>query len=218
MSPSPSTPPTVLLVHGFGFGPALWDGMRSALGGLSSVALDLGFLRSGAAPPPIPAEVHVAVGHSLGLLWLLHERPCRWRALVGINAFTRFTRADDFPEGVPVRQVQRLGERLAAAPARAHAEFLALCGAPLPAQPAELVPEALRRGLEALCAWDVRDQQADVTLALQAREDRIVSEAHSRASFAAERLAWARSGGHVLPLSHAAWCAWRIRNVYEAVR
>ena len=119
---------------------------------------------------------------------------------------------------MPQRQVERLGERLATAPARAHADFLALCGAPVPARPPALEPAALRAGLQQLCTWDVRGQHADVTLALQAREDRIVSEAHSRASFAAERLVWGRGGGHALPLTHAAWCAWHVRNVYKAVR
>ena len=98
LAQSPASP-TVLLVHGFGFGPDVWDGVRSELGGLPTVALDLGFLRSDTPSPPVPDEVHVAVGHSLGLLWLLHERPCRWRALGGINAFTRFTRA---PVGLTV--------------------------------------------------------------------------------------------------------------------
>src|ERR1700735_2932938 len=95
--------PVLLLVHGWGFDAGFWDPVQERLGVDAVVAWDLGFFGAPSRPPLPEGRPVVAVGHSFGLLWLLHHRPVAWRALVSVNGFACFTRRKDFPEGMVPR-------------------------------------------------------------------------------------------------------------------
>jgi pimeloyl-[acyl-carrier protein] methyl ester esterase len=208
----------VLLVHGWGFDASFWTPLREALGEVETVAWDLGF-RGRPSRPALPeGRTVVAVGHSFGLLWLLHERPLRWQALVSINGFPRFTRAPDFPAGVAPRLVERMISRFATAPEAVYSEFMARCGAPAEAS-GELDLDALRAGLVALAEWDGRDGTGrhGVDLALAGRRDPIAPAGMTLAGFDARPIEW-QDGGHLLPLEAPAWCAGRLRRMISAMR
>jgi pimeloyl-[acyl-carrier protein] methyl ester esterase len=208
--------PVLLLVHGWGFDARFWAPLRAALEGYESVAWDLGFF-GGAARPELPVGRDVvAVGHSFGVLWLLHNRPVAWRALVAVNGFGCFTRREDFPQGQAARPLERMITQLGAAPGEVVAAFRARCGAAA-AVPGVLDQDvldqgALLEGLRGLAQWDERP--AAVDLALCGRADPLVPEAMSGASFPADVTRW-HEGGHLLPVEDPEWCAAQLRAFLE---
>jgi pimeloyl-[acyl-carrier protein] methyl ester esterase len=205
----------LVLVHGWGLTAHFWDGLRAALPQVDALALEAG-ADGGFECPALPPGPLVAVGHSLGSLWLLHARPFAWAGLVCINGFTRFTRAEGFPNGVPPRVLARMRARFTEDPEGGHAEFLRRCGHPHPSLTGLSVP-ALTAGLDALAAWDGRAPLGGPRLALAGRQDPIVPPAMSQEAFEGWPLAWHEEGGHLLPLAHPEWCAAHVRRFLEAL-
>ncbi|MBB5371980.1 alpha/beta fold hydrolase [Acidocella aromatica] len=203
--------PLLLLVHGWGFDASFWDGLRACFTPEDTLAWDLGFFGQPAQPAPPPGRKVLAVGHSLGLLWLLHQRPLGWDGLAGINGFTRFAKAGDFPAGISPRVLERMLSRLATAPAEVVSEFRARqgCTAPLPGMPNA---EALAAGLQALAGWDARPALVDAALCGQ--QDMLVSAAMSKDCFPEDRIIW-HEGGHLLPLDAPDWCASQLYGLLE---
>lgn len=207
--------PHLLLVHGWGFDASFWDPLREALGDdVAVTAWDLGFLGAPnrpALPPDVPV---VAAGHSLGLLWLLKERPVAWKRLVSINGFSRFTRADDLPQGVAPRLLERMIARLGQDAKAVYADFMGRCGVAEPTLES-IDAAALEWGLRALADWDCR-AGAGVDLALAGRADPILPQALTGALFPPSLARW-HDGGHLLPLTDPLWCAQQLRIVMESV-
>ena len=203
--------PLLLLVHGWGFDAGFWTPLRARFAPEDTLAWDLGFFGAPARPAPPPGREVVAVGHSFGLLWLLHERPLPWRGLVGINGFTRFAQGEDFPAGIAPRVLARMQARLAADAAAVAREFRAKLGdtAPLPGSPDAA---ALTAGLEALTGWDERGARVDAALCGEA--DGLVAPAMSAACFTAAARRW-HAGGHLLPQEAPDWCAAQLRDAVE---
>lgn len=211
------------LVHGWGSDDEVWEPLRALLPDMEIETFDLGFFGRPRRPELASHERVVAVGHSLGFLWLLHERPCGWRALISIGGFSRFTRAPDFPEGVEDRILSRMMARLQEEPARVVEEFRERCGCPGHEVPARLDTKRLGEGLGWLSEWDERDALAAErcpVLALFARDDGVVPPALSERVFASRPstlVGRSDRGGHALPVSRPEWCAERIRKFLEAV-
>ena len=199
-----------LFVHGWAMDASLWDAVRGELGARAGSVRDLGYFGppAGARPaaPPLPDAPIIAVGHSLGVMQLLGEPPAGLVGLVAVNGFTRFTRAADHPAGVPARLLDRMMHRLDQDAEATVAAFRARCG--LAGMPlGRLAAPALRQGLALLRDGDHRRAGRDVphVLALAATRDEIVPPALSAACFGS--LLWVETGGHLLPLTHAALCA-----------
>ena len=85
----------LVLVHGWGFDSGVWDPLRALMGNTVTRVHDLGFFGHPAEALPestaITGAPVVAVGHSLGFMWLLHHRPFAWDALVSVCGMPRFT-------------------------------------------------------------------------------------------------------------------------------
>lgn len=141
----------------------------------------------------------VAMGHSLGALWLLHERPFVWDAFVSVNGFARFPQGPDFPEGVPRRQLEAMIARFPRAPQAVAEAFLKRCGA---SPPPVMDRRRMARGLAFLRDWDARAAlgRERRLLALAGTEDPIVPPAMSADTFPPDCLRWVE-GGHLLPES-----------------
>lgn len=193
--------PVLLFVHGWGFDASIWDELRKYFAPEDVLAWDLGFFGMPSRPEPPSGRPVLAIGHSFGLLWLLHERlPCQ--AIVSINGFSCFAQRPDFP-GIAPRPLARMRARVISDAAGTVTNFRALCGitTPLPAKPAT---GKLAEGLDALRNWDERP--APVTAALCGASDGLVSPAMSRACFPGAEIHW-HEGGHMLPLTAPGWCA-----------
>lgn len=210
----------LVLAHGWAFGPALWEPVLRLLPAFRAERADLGFfgprrtaLADGAPP--------LVVAHSLGLAWALANIPRPWAGLVAVNAFARFTRGNDFPNGVPGRVLRRMQERFAQEPGTVVRDFRARCGAPGPLEADEtgrMDAAALGAALDWLARCDERPALAGLAcplLALAGAADPIVPEAMSRDSFAGRALTLVEDGGHLLPLSHAEAVAGCIRALAE---
>lgn len=203
----------LVLVHGWGFDAAFWNPLTARLPECDTLAIDLGFLGAPRCPPRPEADRVVAVGHSSGVLWLLHERPFAWDAMIAINGFPRFVSGDGFSPAVEPRVLERMLSRFDRDPRAVSTEFLKRCGCA--EVPDTLNLPALRTGLEWLRDWDARDsleREAAPVLALAGRADPIVPPAMTQAAFAGRvRLRWYEDGGHLLPLTDPDWCAAEIR-------
>lgn len=62
-----------VLVHGWGFNASLWDPLIARLCDATVTRVDLGFVAGGPCDMPDWPQDAIAVGHSLGVLWLLKE-------------------------------------------------------------------------------------------------------------------------------------------------
>lgn len=200
---------TLVFVHGWAFDAGFWDPVLAELDEKSTATVELGFR---GASPRIPKleEPVVAIGHSLGFLWLLHERPFAWTKLIAVNGFPRFVDGDGFAEGVPASTVEGMISGMERNPSRVVRDFLALCGGA--EAPDDSNPDRLRGGLDWLLRWDGRAVLKDENVhVLAGRSDPIVPAAMTEDGFAGHSVHW-HDGGHLLPLTHPKWCADKIRE------
>lgn len=210
--------PTLLLIHGWGFGPAFWNAFREAMYGVPSVTADLGYFGT----PSLPKEegAVVAVGHSTGALLTLRAPPASCIGLVSINGFDHFVALDD-ADGVPSRIVGRMASRLQTDAIGTVAEFRARCGDHSPV--AEPVVDRLAEHLHLLRTADERRRAVEwplPLLALSGREDPILPAELRKSAFSGARhldRIEHPEGGHLLPVSHPAWCAEQVQRWLAAL-
>lgn len=205
--------PPLWLVHGWGFGPGFWRPLMACLPEWPVYRADLGFFGVASLVPP--CQPYVAVGHSLGFLRLLHDLTgnSHCLGLMGINGFSRFAQGPDFPHGVPPRLIQRMISRLEESPAQVVQEFRQRGGLTAPSDQ-QGQTEVLRQGLHHLLTLDGRRALAGWSpplLVLAARDDLIVPPPLTAAAFPPPHgIYWSDTGGHLLPLTRAAWCGERL--------
>ncbi|MBF0444501.1 MAG: alpha/beta hydrolase [Magnetococcales bacterium] len=210
--------PTLLLVHGWGLGAGVWRPVVQQLGNPPHISLDFGFY--GRKQLEIPDDRPlIAVGHSLGFLWLLqYLATASWggrvEGLVSINGFARFSKADDFPQGVDHCLLRGMKNGLQRDPVKVLNDFRVLGGGPggdFIGEDAKLRVDAmaLAYGLGWLLEWDGRGglaQWQKPFLAIANSDDNIVTPAISRASFTTlldgeGSIKWLDQGGHLGLLS-----------------
>jgi pimeloyl-[acyl-carrier protein] methyl ester esterase len=198
-----------VLVHGWGFHAGIWTDFVSHLDGAEVTLVDLGFVSGGPKGETDWPTDAMAVGHSLGLLWLLRHGRGRFRALVSVQGF------DCFCCHIAPSRVEALKRGLEREPHATLQAFWRSCGASGFALPEALNIARLDEGLDWLMHWDARqakDELACPVLALASRDDAIVPAAMSEAIWQGHFVQWSQDGGHVLPLRHPRWCA---RHVLE---
>ncbi|MBF0183697.1 MAG: alpha/beta hydrolase [Magnetococcales bacterium] len=206
--------PLLLLVHGWGLGPGVWQAMRRLLPSWPCLTVNLGFFSTPQLQIPDDRPL-LAVGHSLGFLWLLRQLPAApWRShclgLLGIAAFSRFARAADFDEGVPPRLLQRMRQRLPEDPAAVLQAFAQQGGMAITPPDKVADPTALLQGLAWLAEWDGRQtlqQWPGLVANLAARDDQVVPPLLSERCFTPAQQHWLQEGGHLLPLTRPEACA-----------
>ncbi|MEM7192422.1 MAG: alpha/beta fold hydrolase [Pseudomonadota bacterium] len=199
-----------VLVHGWGFDASIWTPLIGRLGEAKTRVIDLGF--AGNAPPAdidVRMEPVIAIGHSLGVLWLLKQggRELGGQKLHGLVSIQGFDRYCPHVSRARVMALKRGIDRDASGTMGA---FWRSCGAPDFASLSALNEDRLREGLDWLLEWDARGEKASLdcpVLCLATRDDAIVPPAMSRAVWGDDNLIWRADGGHVLPLKHPDWCA-----------
>lgn len=198
-----------VFVHGWGFHPGVWADVVAQLPEADVSLVDLGFVAGGPASGNDWPDDAIAVGHSLGLLWLLKEGGARFRGLVSVQGFDRFC------PHVPETRVAALKRGLVRDPGGTLKAFWSSCGAPDFADPGALDVARLDEGLDWLMHWDAEEAKKRLecpVLTLAARDDAIVPPAMSEAVWGHNPILWSPDGAHVLPLRHPDWCA---RHVVE---
>ena len=208
-----------VFVHGWGFNAAIWRDLTGHMRTHEVSLVDLGFIAGG--PPAAtewPSDV-IAVGHSLGVLWLLHRAKeagrTPFRGLVSIQGFDRFCPHIPLPRVAGMRRGLRRG---------AYQTLQAFWrgSATPPFAPADaLNVERLDEGLQWLLDWDEREVKAGLArpiLALAARDDAVVPKAMSEAIWGAGNIRWSLEGGHVLPLKQPEWCARHVLDFAHALQ
>ena len=205
------TCPFYVFVHGWGFAADLWEAVRAALPAGDGMAVDLGFFGPTVMPSLPSGRSIVAVGHSFGVLWLLHEKAFRWDGLVSISGFPRFAEGADYAPATPRRVLDRMITRFDTAPLTVLREFRGRCGCEAEAPDPDI--DRLGEALRALRDWDARPAMGAPLLALAGRRDPIVPPAMTEQAFASRpgvALDWNEDGRHLLPLTAPEWCAERI--------
>jgi len=198
-----------VLVHGWGFHAGIFADLISHLDGAETTLIDLGFVSGGPKRDTDWPSDAIAIGHSLGLLWLLEQGRGRFRGLVSIQGF------DCFCCHIAPSRIVALKRGLEREPGGTLQAFWRSCGASGFALPEALNVARLDEGLDWLMHWDaqkVRHELACPALALAARDDAIVPAPMSEAIWEDTGIIWSQDGGHVLPLRHPRWCA---RHVLE---
>jgi pimeloyl-[acyl-carrier protein] methyl ester esterase len=181
--------------------------------------VDLGFIAAGPKAVTTWPRDAIAVGHSFGLLWLLHRageegRPL-FRALVSIQGFDRFC------PHVPPSRVAGMRRGLRRDAYQTVEAFWRGCGTEHFAPPEALNAARLDEGLGWLMEWDETETKAELAcpmLALAARDDAIVPQAMSEAIWRSDTIRWSETGGHVLPLKHPLWCANHVLDFAHALQ
>jgi pimeloyl-[acyl-carrier protein] methyl ester esterase len=197
-----------VLVHGWGFHAGIFADFISHLEGAEVSLVDLGFVAGGPRAASGWPEDAIAVGHSVGLLWLLAQGGGRFRALVSVQGF------DCFCCHVAPSRLAALKHGLERDPGETLQAFWRSCGASGFALPEALNVARLNEGLDWLMTWDARKAREALScpvLALATQDDVIVPPSMSEAIWG-ESINWSPDGGHVLPLKHPDWCA---RHVLE---
>ena len=193
-----------VLVHGWGFDASFWTPLVARLPEADVTLTDLGFL-SGVADEPAdwPADA-IAIGHSLGVLWLLKQGRGRFRGLISMQGLDRYC------PHVPEPRVAALRRGLDRDPGGTLLAFWHSCGASDFADPAALNVPRLREGLDWLVHWDAEAAKKSLrcpVLTLASQDDVIVPAAMSEAIWGKENIVWSPSGGHALPMTRPHWCA-----------
>lgn len=204
----------LVLVHGWGFHAGIWTGLLDHLPDAQVTLIDLGFVGGGPqGATDWPAD-SIAVGHSLGLLWLLRQGRGRFRALVSMQGF------DCFCCHIAPSRVGAMRLGLDKDPAATLESFWRSSGAPHFASPASLHVDRLGEGLDWLLRWDARAIKATLdcpVLALGACDDAIVPASMTASIWPEANTVWSQDGGHVLPLKQPEWCARHILEFAHAL-
>jgi pimeloyl-[acyl-carrier protein] methyl ester esterase len=197
-----------VFVHGWGYHAGLWEDVIALCPELSVSRADLGFVAGGPAGVETWPEDSIAIGHSLGLLWLLQQER-RFRALVSVQGF------DCFCCHVPTGRVEAMRRGLKQNAAATLGNFWRSCGTPDFANPEDLNVDKLDEGLDWLMNWNATGKAAALdcpVLALAARDDPIVPATMSASIWGEKNVTWSDEGGHALPLRRPEWCADRIKE------
>ncbi|MFT8737216.1 MAG: alpha/beta hydrolase [Zymomonas mobilis] len=205
-----------LFVHGWGFDRNFWTSLRRAMGNHEGHSLDFGYF--GQADLDYDwSEPFIAVGHSLGLLWLLNQPLAACSRLVSINGFSRFSADQNWPIGIPKRLTERMQTTLHRDAKKTVSQFYNRLG--FPTDNAERIYDfmALNKGLEWLMTLDNRhisQEMASKISVLASDNDPIVPVSLTEACFPDPiSIQWQKGGGHLLPLTEPDMCARFIRDV-----
>jgi pimeloyl-[acyl-carrier protein] methyl ester esterase len=228
----------LLFLHGWGLDASLWDDVRAALPEYETIAMDRGYF--GSPMTDLPSEPFVAVGHSLGAMLLAgSEGIAGLVAVNGFDRFAgedavpprvvermrkRFAEA-------PVEVLADFRARIGAPPAPKHIEprplaaDLDLLQNPPPEGEGDrpqggggvdhgsTLPAASGGDTPPPCfAWSPSPCRGGFPiLVLHGGDDPLLPEPMRETVFAGAPRETLAEAGHLLPLTHPAWVAERIR-------
>jgi pimeloyl-[acyl-carrier protein] methyl ester esterase len=142
-------------------------------------------------------------------MWLLKHGVRPARGLVSIAGF------DCFYKHVPAEVIPAMLDGLRRDPQAQMRQFWQRIGLGPEGPGGTLDTGTLRGGLQWLGSWDTEEERKSLgapILALASEDDMIVRKPMTEAIWGGGNadLRWLASGGHMLPMTHAEWCAEQI--------
>ena len=213
-------PPRLVFIHGFGFDRTFFAKLGKELSQFQQTHLDLGFFNEksghfGEELKMLKASEggQILVGHSLGFA-LGIERIQDWEGWIAINGFHRFTKSGESDGCVRRGALVKMQRRLQKDAVSCVKDFYREAGLPDDV-PLPCNQHNLREGLNSLASIDTATKLAALDrpgLVLGSEKDWLVPSLHTRslAKYAEGNLAIHPEGGHLLPITHASWCALHI--------
>lgn len=194
----------IVFVHGWGCDASYWDRVANNLPEFSSKRVNLGFVGAGARVSEVE-EPSMFIAHSLGAMWALKHYGGLMRGLVAINGFPCFTDHAD------PKTLRSMILRLQRTPQKQMEDFWDVCDLP---HHDSLHISTLLKGLASLKDWDLKTELENLTcpvMSLVGRNDPILNYDVMMRDWAKYEMHIAQDGGHSLPISHAQWCAEKIK-------
>lgn len=197
----------IVFVHGWGYGPDIWQSVVKLLGSnITYDQVDLGFSGKERISQ---GHYDIAVGHSMGCQWLLSRNDITWEKSVFINGFSRFSAHDDFPEGVHPKVIERMLRKLPKAPADVLSSFHKLCDPEGKTDHRTMETPDLSKLTWGLNFLRDQDQRLNFTkknsYILADKDDQVVTEAMTVKLFKGNP-EWTEGKGHLLPLTDPGAC------------
>lgn len=209
-----------LFVHGWGFDQNFWELTRKSMGAHEGDSLDFGYFGKEELDYDW-SRPFIAVGHSLGFLWLLRQPLDACIRLISINGFSRFFADPDWSLGVPQRVTKRMRLALRIDPEKTLHQFYDRLKISDFSQKQYNI-SALDRGLEWLMTQDNRDvvkKHAEKIAVLAGNSDPIVSTSLTESCFSAfTSIHWKEKGQHLLPITEPDACAHFIRDMADCIK
>ncbi len=216
----------ILFVHGWGCDRRIWQPLETSLRSLltpveiNCTSADFGFY---GAEQRVSGHFDLAVGHSLGGLWLLTSGHVTFDSLVLINSFNCFVATAGYSDGWSQRIVQRMRTGLTQDVNQVLEQFWEKAGlTELPTwqrpDQDQMDIERLDWGLEALINEDGREQWDNFQgprRVIAATKDNIVTQQQTQACFPNGDIQWLKSDCHALPLKFPEICAALVRELIE---
>lgn len=204
-------------LHGWGFDARCWREVCRLLPKWRIEVDDRGYF--GNAKTIGADDLNIVVAHSFGTLRALRELPSGCKGLVAINGFDRFGASPGSP-GIALRILDSMIAKLDRDPSAVVSNFRRRCGTELPFSTIEIGP--LREDLLLLRNLDCTAVKADIPiLSLQGATDPILSLSMRARVFSSNSRVLRKehpAGGHLLPITHARYCATEISTFVEQVK
>lgn len=115
--------------HGWGFNRHFWDPLAAYFAVQECVFMDLGYLGCPLLPPARRGNKIIGVGHSLGLLKLVHQYK-DFDALIGLGSFVSFLGRDPGLRSGRASELKALRQSFLKDPRGALKAFYKRCGVP----------------------------------------------------------------------------------------
>lgn len=204
----------LVFIHGWGCHGGVWQELIERLDGHEPVIIDLGFVRGGPKGSSTLPRDALCIGHSFGVMWLLKHGPRPMKGLVSIAGF------DCFHKYAPPDVLATMKAGLEKDPMAQMRDFWKRCGFGAEGQGGTIDAGALRAGLDWLATWDTSEERRTLgapIMALASRDDMIVRPPMTEGCWGEGRadLRWREEGGHLLPMTHAGWCADHIKGFID---
>ena len=194
----------IVFVHGWGCDASYWDHVANNLSEFSIQRVNLGFVGAGVCVSEIE-EPSMFIAHSLGTMWALKHYRGLMRGLVAINGFPCFADHTD------PKTLRSMILRLQRTPQKQMEDFWDVCDLQ---HHDRLQISTLLKGLASLKDWDLKTELENLTcpvMSLVGRNDPILNYDVMMRDWAKYEMHIAQDGGHSLPISHAQWCAEKIK-------
>ncbi|MDI2090231.1 alpha/beta fold hydrolase [Commensalibacter oyaizuii] len=213
--------PQLLFVHGWGFSKEFWNKILPYCSNYKIHLLDIGFISN---QPTSEQELHsfishqdhiVAVGHSLGFLYLLKQFPHRFKHYIAINSFARFSKTENFIHGIPTRILDRMSKGLEQPKTETLSQFYQQCGYTPSSSIKDINIPLLQLGLKWLKTEDVSHiipLISDKLTVISSTNDPVIPQAMTTASFPTQHIHWVDSHTHLLPITHPKLCVTLIQQ------